>query len=142
MSRYARYKRERRRRGCMRKLVFEPYEKPGDDERAPMGVRIWAALFQAVNNPQWRAADDPVKLRAAARMLDKLDTVTETTTTAGGQRATHLKYAGGDVLLEDAEFALLEDAFKAFRPTVPASMARELVAAMDFLSSAPTVETK
>lgn len=123
----------------MRKLTFEPYTKPESGEKIPLHVRVWALLFQAVNNPNWKAGDDVLKVRAAAKMIEKLETVQETIT-EGEKELTHQKHEGGIVLLEDAEFARLEDAWKALRPQLPGSMSREFIAVTDFLDKAPTVE--
>lgn len=124
----------------MRKLTFEPYAKPAEGEKIPLHVRVWALLFQAVNNPNWKSGDDVLKVRAAAKMIDKLETVQDTIT-EGDKELTHQKHEGGTVLLEDAEFARLEDAWKALRPQLPGNMAREFIAVTDFLEKAPTVET-
>jgi len=123
----------------MRKLTFAPYAKPEEGEKLPMVVRVWALLFQAVNNPRWQAGEDVLKVRSVARLLDKFETVS-VTETKDKQETSHLKFEGADVLLEDAEFERLEDAFKTYRSQVPASAAREVVAVLDFLSGAPTVE--
>lgn len=125
----------------MRKLTFEPYTKPESSEKIPLHVRVWVLLFQAVNNPNWKVGDDVLKVRAAAKMIEKLEGVQETTT-EGDKELTHQKHEGGVVLLEDAEFSRLEDAWKALRPQLPGSMAREFIAVTDFLDKAPTVETK
>lgn len=141
MSVYARYKKQRKLRGCMRKLTFQPYQKV-EGGKPPAIVRIWALLYQAVRNPQWPAGDDVLKVRATAHLLDKLESVEVTEQNERQQDTTRLKYEGGDVLLEDAEFAQLESAWKAFRPQLPASVAREIVLVTDFLNSAPTIEMK
>lgn len=143
MSVYARYKKQRKLRGCMRKLSFAPYEKVEEGQPQPQVVTTWGLLFQALNNnPRWSAGEDTQKIRATAKLLDKLDAVQVATLTPEGARQTRLKYEGGDVLLEDAEFAQLEDAWRAFRSQLPASLAREIVHVIDFLNKAPTVETK
>jgi len=126
----------------MRKLVFQPYEKPSADAsvRLPVVVRIWALLFQSVmRNPNWKS-DDPAVYRSSAKLLDKMESIT-VEEKDGASSSTRLKYEGAEVLLEDAEFARLESAWKAFRGQLDDSAAREKVLVDDFLSSAPTVDT-
>ncbi len=142
MSQYSRHKKQRKLRGCMRKLVFQPYEKPSADAsvRLPVVVRIWALLFQSVmRNPNWKS-DDPAVYRSSAKLLDKMESIT-VEEKDGASSSTRLKYEGAEVLLEDAEFARLESAWKAFRGQLDDSAAREKVLVDDFLSSAPTVDT-
>ena len=128
----------------MRKLVFGAYEKPSTQGevlvKLPTVVRIWALLYQAVTrNSNWKS-DNPVEYRASAKLLDKLDTLT-VEEKDGTSTRTRLKYEGGEVLLEDGEFARLESAWKTFRAVVDDSGAREKVMVDDFLASAPTRRT-
>jgi len=143
MSRYARYKKIRKVRGCMRRIVFGPYTKPVEGDlsaKLPTVVRIWALLYQALTrNPNWKS-DDPAAYRASAKLLDRFETVS-VEEVDGTQTKTRLKYEGAEVLLEDAEFARLEAAWKSFRGNIDDSGAREKVLVDDFLAAAPTVET-
>jgi len=134
----------------MRQLVFAPYTKPADGEKIPPHVRVWALLFQSVNNPGWKGGDDVLKVRATAKMIEKMEGVQTTVfeapdgvpegVTVQKVEKTRLKYEGGEVLLEDAEFARLEDAWKTYRPQLPGSLAVEVIRVIDFLDKAPTVE--
>ena len=132
----------------MRQLVFAPYTPPADGEKIAPHVRVWALLFRAINNPGWKGGDDVLKLRATAKMIEKLETVQTTVfevpdgAPEGSPKTenTRLSYDGGEVLLEDAEFARLEDAWKTYRPQLPGSLAVEAIRVIDFLDRAPEVE--
>ena len=118
----------------MKTLTFKPYK---EDEVRPESVKMWFLLWQAINNAQWSFGGDRAKLRRMMKLLDAYDKITETVALDGNSTRYNLKKAGGDLVLEDAEFELLKEGWDVFSRQMPGSAARDILQVDEFLT--PTI---
>jgi hypothetical protein len=123
----------------MRQIVFAPYaEAEGVSAKS---VQLWALFWQSLYNPNWNLGPDKSKARAFAKLLDLADEiVTKKAGPVPGSAQTSLKTDGGALVLSDEQYELVKEAWNAFYPNLPKSLAREVVAYDDFLAAAVEVK--
>lgn len=121
----------------MVKLVFAQYDVTDPQSDSP---RVWVLLWQALYNPQWTLGPDKATIRRCLGLFEAVDKIVVRTKTDGdlSERA-RLNPAGGELVLEGAEFELLQDAWNKFYPGLPRSLAREVWRVENFLATAETV---
>lgn len=118
----------------MVKLRFAPYEV--SDSQADSS-QTWVLLWQALHNPQWTLGADKSGIRNTVGLFEAMHKLAVKTGT-DGQMNNHarLNPGGGELVLQETEFELLQDAWNRFYPGLPRWLAGHALRVQTFLDVA------